>query len=152
MNMHTWMISICLFSTISAYAHGADFTPFDQGQLRIFPPPQYDRAYKGKLDIRHVDAEEMKLLCPPNIHGQRIACTKIATSTYCLVYIGPADELEALGYTYETVKGHEIGHCNGWKPDHPGMHALKEGETRESFLARYARWKIFVAAREQKKI
>src|SRR5262245_13192783 len=87
--------------------------------------------------------------CPPNKYGRRIACTTIATPTYCRVYVGPAEELEALGYADTTIVRHEIGHCNGWSKDHPGMHALKEGGTLESFLARHERWKTFVQTRER---
>lgn len=38
----------------------------------------------------------MKKYCPPNVYGQRLGCTTIATPAYYRVYIGPKDEIEAI--------------------------------------------------------
>jgi hypothetical protein len=141
------LLALLASALIITIAHAADFTPFEQTKLTIFPPPEYDHPYKGKLDVHYVDAEEIKKHCPANSYGQRLGCTVIGTPTYCLVYIGPQDELEAIGYSIETIRRHEIGHCNGWPAHHPGMHALKPGQTPEEFNARHARWRMFMLAR-----
>jgi hypothetical protein len=132
-------LSIALLASalIITTAHGAEFTPFNQEQLHIYPPERYDHAYPGRLDVEYLDAEQIKQHCPANSYGQRLGCTTIATPSYCKVFIGSADEIAALGYTMETVLRHEIGHCNGWGADHPGMHALKSGETMDEFNARH---------------
>jgi hypothetical protein len=42
------------------------------------------------------------------------------TSTTCHILIAPLKELQKSGYTLDTIRRHEIGHCNGWPGDHPG--------------------------------
>src|SRR5262245_17711638 len=72
--------------------------------------------------------DEMLKVCAPNARGQRLVCAHVSEGK-CTVYLAPQKELEAAGYTDVLAVRHEIGHCNGWGPDHAGMRARPTEET-----------------------
>jgi hypothetical protein len=41
-------------------------------------------------------------------------------ATECLVVIATDEILKLYGFTYEIVRRHELGHCNGWPGSHVG--------------------------------
>jgi len=146
----TWMVGVCVVIYFGGMlnVYGVE----DQKTLTIFPPPEYDHPFTGKLEVHYLNdgALEIKAHCPANKYGQRLGCATIIRPEYCQIYIGPIDELETYGLTDITVLRHEIGHCNGWPGDHPNIRALKPGEARAKWEARQAQWKAFVEARDQK--
>jgi len=104
-----------------AYCTGAAFD-----RIIIFAPVEYDHAYHGHLKVRYLSADEMKKACPPNHLGQRLACAypNYPKQGSCMVFMGPAEEIEAAGYSDSLAMRHEIGHCNGWSAKHERMRDL----------------------------
>lgn len=95
-------------------------------RIIIFPPPEYDHRYYGHLEVRYLSADEMKVKCPANAFGQRLACAypNYPKQGSCMVFMGPAEEIEAAGYSDSLAMRHEIGHCNGWSAKHERMRDL----------------------------
>jgi hypothetical protein len=84
---------------------------------KILPPPEYDHHYDGALKITVAETfAELADFCGRALKN---ACAKhIDGGDRCLVYM---IKEELLQWTREIVLRHEIGHCNGWPGDHPGM-------------------------------
>ncbi len=98
---------------------------------KIIPPKEYDRPYAGKLEIVTTDLEKMKTLCP-NTRGP-MACTWLY-SDRCVIYITSDDIVRKRRLTPEMVLRHEMGHCNGWGPDHAGARTLTQAVARRSIF------------------
>jgi hypothetical protein len=88
-------------------------------QPAVYPPPEYDRPYAGKLvKIEAKDSEEMLSLCAES--KSPIACARQYGVVACTIVIAPEAVLRRWGWTVEIVMRHELAHCNGWPADHPG--------------------------------
>jgi hypothetical protein len=107
-------IALLLLATTSAQAQ------YYSRNQPVLPPVEYDHPYTGDLTVSIVSQEEIARQCP-NAKA-RLGCNR-RWPDECLVWIAPDDVIEALGLTREVVLRHEIGHCNGWPSDHPGMRA-----------------------------
>jgi hypothetical protein len=101
--------------------------PYSQENLTSFsrqqaflPPLAYDFPYTGKLTVRRVGPDQMRLVCPlPKPGRVTIGCAHIGKGE-CEVIIADNTTLEFLGWNYQLVLRHELGHCEGWPADHPG--------------------------------
>ena len=93
-------------------------------QERILPPKEFDHEYDGTLTIKYMIKEDIQRECRLGIKpggGPALAC---ARRNYngpgtCTIWMMPKDDLERLGWSYDIVLRHEIGHCNGWHHEPP---------------------------------
>ena len=89
----------------------------------VLPPKEFDHEYDGELKIQHMIAEDIDELCRGAVRdGQRaLACTRAfyGNPKSCTIYMMTEDDLARLGWNYNIVLRHELGHCNGWH------HAIK---------------------------
>jgi hypothetical protein len=77
----------------------------------------------GRLEEAIVTREELRFHCPNTLNP--IGCAKIGYGgALCWIFLAPDEDIGAHGLTTELVLRHEIGHCNGWRHDHPGARAL----------------------------
>ena len=109
----TGIIVICL--TLAARAQ-----QLIHSNKHVLPPIEFDRPYTGYLTLRIAkDIEEVKLLCDLPV-ARALACSFGRGADRCAIVILPAAELLRLGWNPWHVLRHELGHCNGWRADHPG--------------------------------
>jgi hypothetical protein len=86
--------------------------------------------------ITRGDKEVMTKECPKTPFPITPGCShEYPSSNFCHVFIASDEILKAVGWTYETVRRHEIGHCNGWPADHRGARAAPPAETDGSTKA-----------------
>jgi hypothetical protein len=86
----------------------------------ILPPVEFDKPYDGDLVLIQVDTEQdVAELC--RLKGPRLGCAYRIGYSRCAVTIASDAAIRARGWTRELVMRHELGHCNGWPGDHPGM-------------------------------
>jgi hypothetical protein len=108
----------------STPAHAETYAEFVK---TLFPPPQYDKPYPGRLvENRAIDMEDMAKLCAPHAQaGTLLGCSiKFMDSLtgaprICFIYIAPDWFLAKSGVSASQIRRHEIGHCNGWPQSHP---------------------------------
>jgi hypothetical protein len=89
------------------------------------PPPEYDKPYEGELIEYRGDKAFMEKTCPKiswlnpplgcALHGP----THYHDTTKCTIWIANDDILTDARTSYDAVRRHELGHCNGWPSDHP---------------------------------
>jgi hypothetical protein len=125
----TLTLFAAIFFANCAYAQRQNLS-----ERAILPPLEYDHPYSGKLTIiRLATGDEMRFACllgtrafkfglPPMGCSQRLW----RSARSCDVHIVADNVLATVGLTYELMLRHEIGHCNGWPGDHPGMRFLVE--------------------------
>ena len=109
---------LAISATTSAKAAEQRYQP---NEVIIFPPPEFDRPFDGRLEEFIVkDHEELANFC-----GQQLAfgCAFPAFDRRsCLIYLLPDDFQRRYGITIEIARRHEIAHCNGWHhPHHPPL-------------------------------
>jgi hypothetical protein len=93
----------------------------------VLPPLEYDHPYGCALMITRGDKEVMTKECPKTPFRITLGCSHEYPSTnFCHVFIASDEILKAVGWTYEAVRRHEIGHCNGWPADHPGARLAQD--------------------------
>jgi hypothetical protein len=109
--------------TTSAYAQQVPMKP--DIRFTILPPLEYDYPYPGTLTIERGTKEYVVEQC----RGiSPTACTKRSYNAggtvalqQCRIIIANDDILMlAQPWSYYTLLRHEIGHCNGWGPNHEG--------------------------------
>lgn len=104
----------CLLAAIAllatpAYADPAVMRP------RPLPPVEYDHPYSGILVTTTAHSiEELKTLCKP---PAMLGCS-YRYGNGCMIVLAPEADIKAAGWSVEIIKRHEVGHCNGWPPDH----------------------------------
>jgi hypothetical protein len=120
---------------VPAAAHAqATMLPGKEGP-RPLPPLEYDHAFNGPTIIIRGDATLMKQLCPATRFPITLGCQRflvdardVVTPTplgkTCIIIVAKDEILQAQGWTYEIVKRHERGHCNGFSHDHRGARPL----------------------------
>ena len=86
----------------------------------ILPPPEYDKHYLGDLTIRLVDSvENLAIACKwPLVRPNSLGCASVHVD-HCIIYLVQDDVMRLRGWNTGIVLRHELGHCNGWPPDHP---------------------------------
>ena len=52
-------------------------------------------------------------------NGSNILACSFIRRGRCYIFSVPEKDIEAWGYSLNTVMRHERAHCNGWPPDHP---------------------------------
>jgi len=98
-------------------------------QEQQLPPKEFDHEYDGELTIKCMIEEDVYRECRLGVkpgHGRPLACARAyrelppsSTSPMgmpksCTIWMMTKDDLERLGWSYDIVLRHEIGHCNGW--------------------------------------
>src|SRR5262249_52544309 len=96
----------------------------------VLTPVEYDHAFNGPTIIIRGDATLMKQLCPKTSYPVTLGCqrfmhiedgvTPTPLGKVCVIIVAQDEILQAQGWTYEIVKRHEVGHCNGFSKDHKG--------------------------------
>jgi hypothetical protein len=90
----------------------------------VVPPLEYDYPYQGTLTITRGDKDVMMGLCPKTALPITLGCARRYGPSVCHIYIAADEILNVAGWAYETVRRHEIGHCNGWPNDHAGARPM----------------------------
>jgi hypothetical protein len=89
----------------------------------ILPPVEHDHYYEGDLTINMVDTlEELYAAC--GMQNRFLLACSTHTRTACLITVVKDEVMRSKGWTTGLLLRHEIGHCNGWGPDHAGERAL----------------------------
>jgi len=89
------------------------------------PPARFDHAYVGKLTVVYLPQVQVVTACAKLFAKYKVSatsslaqrgCSAITSDTSCTVISidGPYQLA-----TPKAVLRHELGHCNGWGPDHP---------------------------------
>jgi len=78
----------------------------------FLPPPEYDKPYGGKLTKQFMPLADIEKLCG----ARKLACAT-PTGDACETFIPELGGTITLALQNVMVR-HEIGHCNGWPPDH----------------------------------
>jgi hypothetical protein len=85
----------------------------------MMPPLQFDHVYQGKLTVKRVDPDQMRLACPkPKPGNTMLGCAHVGQGA-CEIIILDDASLADLGFNSDIILRHESGHCNGWPADHP---------------------------------
>lgn len=77
----------------------------------LMPPPQFDRAYTGPLEIEYVEPADVSKICDMGIRVR--ACAIVSISGCRIIF--PRDTGVYPRKTLELLMRHEIAHCNGWR-------------------------------------
>jgi len=85
------------------------------------PPAQYDRTFNGPLLITVVStSDELKQRCFNFNTPGMLGCAQLYAGK-CEIFLLPDELIRERGWTTGLMIRHEIGHCNGWPGDHPGL-------------------------------
>jgi len=106
---------------------------------KYFPPPEFDKPYKGILAIFRLPFADVEKFCAGltkqhacSFIKQSVPFQKVGDRTVCYIIMPTDDDVAQyrgyLGYheTPNDIIRHEIGHCNGWPADHPNRNARLE--------------------------
>ena len=84
------------------------------------PPVEYDKPFVGTLtESRTKTMQDLADWCAPHPHAERLfGCARRFQNSptervYCQIFTAPDEQLKNYAVTYEAVRRHEIGHCNG---------------------------------------
>jgi hypothetical protein len=100
----------------------------DPVPLRLIPPKQYDRPYKGDLQVTVAKSQQhVRELCPGTKFGWigALGCAHVIGNKCCVIMAPDADITKA-GFPPDLIKRHEIAHCNGWPADHKGARVFED--------------------------
>ena len=103
----------------------------------ILPPVRFDKPPFDGIDVTEQVVKsraEIRKRCPDVKFepGFDLACSRImrfydatgeVTKVFCTIHIVGDNVIRAAGYEPDNIRRHEIGHCNGWPPDHRGARA-----------------------------
>lgn len=129
--MHKLAMGVALVLALSNYHIEArplvNTTP--TGTLFVIPPVEYDHPFAGAIHYYVVDnvgdlwkyCQRDTLGCTVDHEGLPIPAAWAGTwkKDGCFIVLASDAMIRNAGYTTAIVKRHEIGHCNGWPPDHP---------------------------------
>ena len=83
----------------------------------MIPPAEYDKPFVGKVEEFIVnDLDDLETAC----RQKMIGCARRWSASLCVIYLASDDLIRKHGLpgqTIETLRRHEIAHCNGW--NHP---------------------------------
>jgi hypothetical protein len=85
------------------------------------PPDKFDHYAGAVTVIEHTTERELRAVCGLSPEGVLAGCATIRTSKSCLIHLGPPQSYTPW-LTRNMLLRHEMAHCNGWPPDHPGIH------------------------------
>jgi hypothetical protein len=85
--------------------------PLEFQQLYL-PPAQYDHRYDGVLTVLRTIPSMIMRECTHQPNRFPIGCAQVRDGK-CLIWILTDEELEKIGWNFDTVYRHEIAHCNG---------------------------------------
>src|SRR5215813_11864902 len=103
-------------------------------QEKQLPPKEFDREYDGKLIIKYMIQEDIDRECRLGVKpggGRPLACARAfreesPSSIFpwglpksCTIYMMTETAYARLGWSYDIILRHEIGHCNGWHHEPP---------------------------------
>jgi len=100
----------------------ADLWAIANLKIKQLPPLEYDHYPDDKLVVVKDIATEKELRTVCNYEKQGvnlIGCADMRYPPFCHIYLGPIPEWT--GVTRNINLRHELGHCNGWPGDHPGI-------------------------------
>jgi hypothetical protein len=124
------IVGFCVIAALMGFslaAHAEDV----RKSKPILPSPEYDFYYPGGFVVFTVPTHsELVRMCGQK-HEPFPSCSGKDAKGTCVILALPRDEISALGYSYDAVKRHEFGHCNGWPADHPGMRAAADDTSPE---------------------
>lgn len=87
----------------------------------ILPPKQYDHPYtEGTLTIEEVDSVP-ELLAVCKLKQARALGCAFPRAGSCRIVLVRESVIKSYNWTRALMLRHEIGHCNGWPGDHPGV-------------------------------
>jgi hypothetical protein len=95
-------------------------------QERVLPPKEFDHEYDGELTIKYMIPEDIDAQCRSakrasgSTANRSLACTwaQQVPTKKCTIWMMTLPTLARLGWDYNIVLRHEIGHCNGWHHDY----------------------------------
>jgi len=92
-----------------------------QVQAQFIPPEEFDRPYDGRVFYQLArDQDHVREMCKAAFNtGRAPGCSRVIMDVCVIVKLSNAD-IRALGIDPEVFLRHEVGHCNGWGPDHKG--------------------------------
>src|SRR5262245_15516696 len=83
------------------------------------PPPEYDHLYDGELHVADdLDLQVMRFVCGTPAVG--CAVRNQPAPGHCIIFLARESDLAKSGHSMQTIRRHEVGHCNGWPQDHSG--------------------------------
>jgi hypothetical protein len=101
------------------------------------PPVEYDHPFRGTLILSEGhDQATMHELCRAPFVISIPACIIERTNDTCTIALADDKHFAATPDTRELIVRHEIGHCNGWPPDHRGARPINSGQID------YCEWKF----------
>jgi hypothetical protein len=101
-------------------------TAAEMRSLRLMPPKEYDRPPTKTVEVvRLRTQEEVRAACAPLPFAYAFACSR-HYPTKCTIIMLDDSAITATGMLPDVVWRHEIGHCNGWPPDHPNARTIDE--------------------------
>jgi hypothetical protein len=91
-------------------------------QFDPVPPAEYDRPYKGHLEVYKVGGQaEVRATGCPKSAFVALGCAFWWTNPdKCVVVLADDATIRAAGHDPEIVLHHELAHCEGWPAHHPG--------------------------------
>jgi len=89
-------------------------------KYKQLPPIEYDHPVTRAVEVIDVaSTEEMRKICHRTDGAIIVGCADVHDPTICRIYLAPIPEWA--GITRNVNLRHELGHCNGWSADHPGI-------------------------------
>jgi len=111
-------ILVTLFPTLATVAHAQKALP------TVLPPEEYDRPFDGILLTQRLKTEaEIRKVCPSSTLAAALGCAQKIREG-CLIIMVDDEVIRKYHLTPETVLRHEMGHCNGWPPNHQGARVI----------------------------
>jgi hypothetical protein len=99
--------------------------------VALLPPAQYDHPFDGTLTVlEDLDPEEVSRLCGGSGNIACAAPPEVSGAHKCTIYMAEPVHIQAKGWSVETVRRHEVGHCNGWPNDHGGARTIAQAEAQ----------------------
>ena len=112
MSFLKYLIAALLLLSSAAYAA-------DPGM----PPQRFDHPYDGEVIPMQMSTQQrLQNFCEDmgaKANGSNILACSFIRRGRCYIFSVPEKDIEAWGYSLNTVMRHERAHCNGWPPDHP---------------------------------
>jgi hypothetical protein len=96
-------------------------TTYPAQAQNVIPPEEFDHPFGGTTRVwRSSDQAEIKAKCPPSAFPYHLGCGGKSATGQCHILMADDETIRKHGWTPEIVLRHEIGHCNGWPPNHKG--------------------------------